>query len=738
MNFSKKSNDKSFKMMYNTNWKIILTNKRKGRYIMNKRQTIRKTAAAAFCIAAVMGAAFADMPYIAPNHIVASAESTPPAVVEVKLEDVIKAAFDAGDSYAVLADGAIKCTIFYNAQCYISIIKPGSYKITGSNYYNKSYVDTAINNDSDGDVNIECNVYINNDGFNGCDGQYKTCNLFNNNTGTTAVSGTLQVDMYNGIDFKYGTVDCTALTVTYTDGDNSNNKFPKTFFTAGTNVKLSEQFKTGVKDGGTTLLSQNYRCFSENGTPFKGGKLTKDTTVKAYESHNAEMVAAVPPTCTTDGTIEHWICSHCGEKFEDKDCTTPVTDVTVPAKHTLTHHEAKNPTCTEAGNVEYWDCSACGLKFSDENGTKEITAPVSIDAAGHSFGEWETVTKPTAEKDGEQKRTCSKCGFEETKPISVLHSADTSKWLTDENSHWHACATPDCTEIFDKADHTPDEGTVTVKATYKSKGVKTFSCSVCGTELYTEEIPVIDLSDPNVAAEVFVDRLYEELLGRPGDEAGKQTHIDNLLKKAPSLKAYYDFIFSEEFTNLDISLDEKLTRICRIFLDREPTAEEMNRWKDALENGCSIGYVFADLANSDEFIALCELFHLEPGTWKPTENRDINPNLTKFISRMYNNVLGRRYDVDGINNHAGKYLELGDLYAMAFDFLFSPEFIEKNTTDEEFVEILYSTFFDREPDTKGRNDWLESLADGKSREEVLAGFVYSDECKELVESFDID
>lgn len=661
---------------------------------MNKRQTIRKTAAAAFCIAAVMGAAFADMPYIAPNPIVASAESTPPAVVELTLEEVIAAAFGAGnDNDAVLADGAISCTICYGGQCYIKIKTPGSYKITGSNYYNKSYVDIAIVNNSNDAVNIECNnVYINNDGFIGCDGRYKTCNLFNDDYmgKTTTVSGTLQVDMYNGVNFKYGNVYCDDLTVTYKDDGSSGEKFPKTYFTAGTDVKLSKQFETGVKDENQyVVLSKGYCCFSENGTPFKGGKLTKDTTVTAYTAHNAEMVAAVPPTCTTDGTIEHWICSHCGEKFEDEGCTTPVTDLTVPA-------------------------------------------------LGHTFGEWETVTKPTAEKEGEEKRTCSECGFEETKPISVLHSADTSKWLTDKNSHWHACATPDCTEIFDKADHTPDEGTVTVKATYKSKGVKTFSCSVCKTELYTEEIPVIDLSDPNVAAEVFVDRLYEELLGRPADETGKQTHIDNLLKKAPSLKAYYDFIFSEEFTNLDISLDEKLTRICRIFLDREPTAEEMNRWKDALENGCSMGYVFADLANSDEFIALCELFHLEPGTWTPTENRDINPNLTKFISRMYNNVLGRRYDVDGINNHAGKYLDLGDLYAMAFDFLFSPEFIEKNTTDEEFVEILYSTFFDREPDTKGRNDWLESLADGMSREEVLAGFVYSDECKELVESFDID
>ena len=118
---------------------------------------------------------------------------------------------------------------------------------------------------------------------------------------------------------------------------------------------------------------------------------------------NAEMVAAVPPTCTTDGTIEHWKCSHCGEKFADEDCKTSVTDVTDPA-------------------------------------------------LGHTFGEWETVTKPTAEKEGEEKRTCTKCGYEETKTVSALHMADTSKWLTDKDSHWHACATPDCTEIFDKAE----------------------------------------------------------------------------------------------------------------------------------------------------------------------------------------------------------------------------------------------------------------------------------------------
>ena len=43
-----------------------------------------------------------------------------------------------------------------------------------------------------------------------------------------------------------------------------------------------------------------------------------------------------------------------------------------------------------------------------------------ITKAGHTFGSWQTVTEPTVDSEGLEKRVCSKCGAEETRAISKL------------------------------------------------------------------------------------------------------------------------------------------------------------------------------------------------------------------------------------------------------------------------------------------------------------------------------
>ena len=50
---------------------------------------------------------------------------------------------------------------------------------------------------------------------------------------------------------------------------------------------------------------------------------------------------------------------------------------------------------------------------------------------------------------------------------------------------------------------------------------------------------------------------------------------------------------------------------------------------------------------------------------------------------------------------------------------------------------MYRTFFDREADPDGRADWLGRMKSGMPREDVLAGFVGSQECAELMEKFGI-
>ena len=68
----------------------------------------------------------------------------------------------------------------------------------------------------------------------------------------------------------------------------------------------------------------------------------------------------------------------------------------------------------------------------------------------------------------------------------------------------------------------------------------------------------------------------------------------------------------------------------------------------------------------------------------------------------------------------------------------SEELTNKNTSNEEFVDILYRSLFGREPDTHGYNGWVTPLNSGGNRQEVLDGFIYSTEFESLCDTYGID
>ena len=92
--------------------------------------------------------------------------------------------------------------------------------------------------------------------------------------------------------------------------------------------------------------------------------------------------------------------------------------------HELVPTAEKSATCTEDGHQAYWTCEKCGLLFADENGTEQIQAPIVLPAAGHKFGDWQTVRKATEKQKGEKKRVCEVCKYEETEIIPKLVNKD--------------------------------------------------------------------------------------------------------------------------------------------------------------------------------------------------------------------------------------------------------------------------------------------------------------------------
>jgi len=109
-----------------------------------------------------------------------------------------------------------------------------------------------------------------------------------------------------------------------------------------------------------------------------------------------------------------------------------------------------------------------------------------------------------------------------------------------------------------------------------------------------------------------------------------------------------------------------------------------------------------------------------------------------FVTRFYVQCLGRQPDPDGLNEWVGRLINGSKTGAdVAHGFVFSEEFKGKNHTNDEFLTILYRAFFNREPDARGYNIWLERMSGGMSRGKVLDGFLKSQEFAELCANFGI-
>ncbi|MGN0637332.1 MAG: DUF4214 domain-containing protein [Huintestinicola sp.] len=239
-------------------------------------------------------------------------------------------------------------------------------------------------------------------------------------------------------------------------------------------------------------------------------------------------------------------------------------------------------------------------------------------------------------------------------------------------------------------------------------------------------------------ASAFVERLYVKLLGRASDPKGKANHVNSLRSGKSACEVAQKFVLSTELANKKLTNREFVKRMYLTMLDRSPDAAGLARWATALDNGCSYGYVLQGFGNSAEFTRLCASYGIVKGSYTSPENRDRNANLTAYVSRMYTKALGRKYDVRGLNSHTGKYLAgTSNAKDIAYAFIFSAEFKNKNLTDEQFVDTLYQALFDRKADAGGKSRWLTRMKNGYTREQVFNGFATSAEFKNMVAGFGI-
>ena len=110
----------------------------------------------------------------------------------------------------------------------------------------------------------------------------------------------------------------------------------------------------------------------------------------------------------------------------------------------------------------------------------------------------------------------------------------------------------------------------------------------------------------------------------------------------------------------------------------------------------------------------------------------------EFISRFYQIILQREPDSSGlnywVNNLLTNNVSAGDLVR---HFVLGDEFKSKNFTDSEFVDIMYRLLLNRDPDSNGKQYWLEKLEKGLTRDYLIVSMVNSGEYKSFCEKYGV-
>ncbi len=113
--------------------------------------------------------------------------------------------------------------------------------------------------------------------------------------------------------------------------------------------------------------------------------------------------------------------------------------------------------------------------------------------------------------------------------------------------------------------------------------------------------------------------------------------------------------------------------------------------------------------------------------------------ISNFVERLYIVALDRSYDVVGRDYWVDQLMNQGNSGSyVAKGFFHSQEFLARDLSDEEFVTVLYSVFFDRTPDAEGFANWTNALANGATRDQVIAGFAGSPEWAATCARFEVN
>ena len=239
----------------------------------------------------------------------------------------------------------------------------------------------------------------------------------------------------------------------------------------------------------------------------------------------------------------------------------------------------------------------------------------------------------------------------------------------------------------------------------------------------------------------FVDAAYSGLWARNPSYNERLEWAEPLKDQGRAATHLIDMLMnSTNFTNRGLSDKDAIDAVYLALLGRNVDTTGLAKYQELMdkEHGLSIRYVARDLSLSGEFINRCSNRGIVAGTVTLTEDRDLSPATTAFVCRCYKYLLGRKFDVPGLNDWAGKLLRRERFGAsIVGGFIRSQEFSNMGLSDAEAIKRLYNAMLNREPDAAGWSDWQNLMKEGFSLDRVAYGFVASPEFEFLCQQYNV-
>jgi hypothetical protein len=198
----------------------------------------------------------------------------------------------------------------------------------------------------------------------------------------------------------------------------------------------------------------------------------------------------------------------------------------------------------------------------------------------------------------------------------------------------------------------------------------------------------------------FVTRLYQQVLNRAPEPGGVAGWVQKIQQDGSVVPTVLAFFHSQEFLGRNTSNQQFLTILYHTFLNRDPDQAGFNAFLSDLQSGLRTrDNLFDIFLDSAEFAGLASF--LPP----------LDP-VTAFVTNLYVRILGRGPDLPGQQGFVAQLQQSRTVLPTVLNFLHSPEFLNRNTSNTEYVTVLYRVLLNRVPDAPGLAVWVALLNNG--------------------------